>query len=108
MAFDEREYQAKYRAEHKEHIAELKRRWYAENKEQIAKKRKRKMHCYWCDKEWDDSRNVLEYKSKLFCNEQCLGKYLVEKVDDEIRDVWIDTEENRKMCVEEDKYDAFI
>ena len=87
-----KEYQASYRAAHKDHIAEVKRRWYIENKERIAKQRKRKMHCYYCEKEWDEPRNVIRYKSKLFCNEQCLGRYFVDKADGDIEDVWIDTE----------------
>ena len=35
---------------------------------------------------------------KYFCNEKCLGKYLVDKVDDETEAVWVDTPENIRMC----------
>ena len=54
--------------------------------------------CYWCKKVFNKPGDVLKYDDKLFCDEVCLGAYLVDKVDSDIETEWIDTPENIYMC----------
>ena len=73
-----------------------------QNKERIARyqkmRRLRMKKCEWCDKEFDEPGYIIKYHKKYFCDEKCLGKYLVDKFDDETEAVWVDTPENIKAC----------
>ena len=92
----------------------LNRDYYREKaRQRYAARKAREMmekesRCHYCDKEWDEPRDVLKYKDHYFCGEECLGAYLVEQADKEIEVVWHDTEENRRICAMEDKQDEFI
>ena len=67
------------------------------------KKMERESKCFWCHKEWNEPREVIRYKGKYFCDEECLGEYLVDKAEGEFESVWHDTEENIKTCEQEKK-----
>lgn len=64
--------------------------------------------CYFCNEEWDGPKNVVKYKKKYFCDEVCLAEYLLSQVEDEIDIEWIDTEENMRICAEEERRNDFI
>ena len=57
--------------------------------------------CYWCEKVFNKPGDVLKYDEHLFCDEKCLGAYLVEKAELDIETVWIDTTENIELCERE-------
>lgn len=65
------------------------------------------LKCHQCGNEWDTTRDILKYEDKYFCDDQCLGEYLVEKVDGDIEVVFYETEENRRTRILEDRYDEF-
>lgn len=64
--------------------------------------------CYFCGKEWDRPRHILKYKGNYFCNEDCLAEYLLSKAEDETDIEWFDTEENMRICAEEERRNDFI
>lgn len=59
--------------------------------------------CKHCLKDICEPTTIIRYKDDYFCDETCLGEYLVSKIEDEIEVVEVDTEENIKMCAEESK-----
>ena len=59
--------------------------------------------CYWCHKHFDRPGDIYKYKKHYFCDDTCLGEYLVSKAEDEIEVVWHDTEENIRICALEAK-----
>lgn len=63
----------------------------------------REIRCEQCRKVYDYPGEALLYKGKLFCDTSCLGEYLVDQIEEDIDDVWIDTEENIKMGAEEER-----
>lgn len=59
--------------------------------------------CDWCNKTYDTPGRLMRYDDKIFCGSDCLGEYLVEKVGEDIEDIWFDTPENIEMCAKEAK-----
>lgn len=59
--------------------------------------------CKNCRKDINKPQDILKYKDDYFCDETCLGEYLVSQVEDEVEEVWADTEENMYMCAMEAK-----
>jgi hypothetical protein len=47
--------------------------------------------------------DIIRHEDKYFCSEECLGEYLVSKIEDEIDVEWFDTEEHMRICAEEEK-----
>ena len=59
--------------------------------------------CYFCKHKFDKPMDIIRYKDRYFCSEECLGEYLVKQIEDEIDVEWFDTEENMRICAEEEK-----
>ena len=57
--------------------------------------------CEWCKKVIDTPRSLLRYDDLLFCDEQCLGEYMVDQADGDIEEIWFDTPENIELCAKE-------
>ena len=73
------------------------------SKELQRQKRESKMTdnqrtCFWCHKVWDSPRDVLYYKKHYFCNKECLGEFLCERNQEDIRIKWFD---NMRVYAEE-------
>ena len=64
--------------------------------------------CYSCNRSFDRPMHIIKYKDRYFCDEQCLGEYLVSKAEDDIDIEWFDTEENMRILAEEEKRNDFI
>lgn len=52
------------------------------------------IECDWCNRQYDTPRAMLRYGDHIFCDDECLGEYLVDKADGEIEEIWFDTPEN--------------
>lgn len=63
----------------------------------------RHIECSWCHKVHDRPRDLLRYDDKIFCDEKCLGEYLVDKADGDIETIDFDTPENIEMMAMERK-----
>lgn len=61
------------------------------------------IQCEWCRKNYDTPRYMLGYDDKYFCDDECLGEYLVNEKDGDIEQIWFDTPDNLKMIAEERK-----
>ena len=61
------------------------------------------IQCEWCRKNYDMPRYMLGYDDKYFCDDECLGEYLVSEKDGDIEQIWFDTPDNLKMVAEERK-----
>lgn len=59
------------------------------------------IQCKHCQKDIDKPKSILKFNDDYFCDEDCLGEYLVAQVEDEVEVVWADTEENLKICMGE-------
>jgi len=57
--------------------------------------------CANCYKDINNPQMIFKYDGKVFCSEECLKEYLLERVEDEVEEEWFDTEENMKICAEE-------
>lgn len=98
-----------YYEKRQEHIKEVNKAYYESHKQELSHKaRQRRMRkkimesgCYWCHKEFNEPRKILRYHGKYFCDDECLGEYLVDKVEDEITDIDFDTAENIEICEKE-------
>ena len=66
------------------------------------------IQCAWCHMHFTNPKSILKYDDKYFCDDECLGQYLVDKVEGEVEVMWFDTEENMRLCAMEDKYDEFL
>lgn len=99
-------------------IKDYRHEYYLKNREKLLskskelqrQKREAKMTdnqrtCFWCHKVWDSPRDVLYYKRHYFCDKECLGEFLCEKNQEDIRIKWFDTEENMRICAEEVKHE---
>ena len=59
--------------------------------------------CKCCHKDITSPCEILVYHGMYFCDNDCLGSYLVEQAEDEIEIDWVDTPENMKICALEDR-----
>ncbi len=66
------------------------------------------MECYWCHKHFDTPRHYIRYDKKNFCDEDCLGEFLVDRAEDDMEVLWFDTAENMRICAEEDAQDDYF
>ena len=91
-----------YQAHREERIAKQ-TEWNKNHAEEVAlyqrNMRRRKMRCEFCGSSFDAPGYVLKYKRKHFCNEECLGKYLVDVADEKISREWFDTRKGRDINV---------
>lgn len=98
-------YNSKYYKEHRDEIIARQKEWNKVHAEELAlyqrNRRRRNMRCEWCEKAFDYPGYILKYKRKHFCDEECLGKYLVDCADDKISREWVDTKENIETCAKE-------
>lgn len=95
-----------YYAKNKERLLAQQHIYNAEHKEQLALYRKvrkaKRMECYWCNKKFTEPGYILRYHKHHFCDDKCLGEYLVERAEEEIEKEWFDTPENIKACWREE------
>ena len=61
------------------------------------------IECDWCHRHYETPRELVRYDDKIFCDEDCLGQYLVDKADGEIEVIWFDTPDNIEMAEAERK-----
>lgn len=98
-------YNKQYYSKNSERLIERQKEWNKAHAEEMAayqrKRRLEKLKCEWCGKSFNYPGYVLKYKRKHFCDEDCLGKYLVDTSDDKIMREWIDTKENIETCAKE-------
>lgn len=102
-----------YYAANQEKICNRSKEYYYANYEVISQKRKEayrrkkmcQLECHWCHKDLNKPRYVMKYKRKYFCNEDCLGEYLVSQAEPDVEVVWHDTPENMRICAEEAKHE---
>lgn len=73
-----------------------------QHKERIARyqkmRRLRMKTCAWCDEGFNEPGYIIKYHQKYFHNEECLSKWLLNRIDDETEAVWVDTPENIAIC----------
>lgn len=102
-----KEYRANYYQENREALLAKQKAYIAQNRDEINHKQRMKRmeqrQCYWCHKSFDAPGNIIRYKRHYFCDESCLGEYLVDKEEENITVIWHDTEENMRICAEEAK-----
>lgn len=63
----------------------------------IVGRNRKEICCKWCGKVFDEPGEILKYKGNYYCGDGCLGEYLVDQAEEEIEEVWIDTEENMEF-----------
>lgn len=61
------------------------------------------LECEWCGRVFSTPHDFLKVDNKLFCCNECLGEYLVEKMDGEIESIWFDTPTNIEQREKEKK-----
>lgn len=61
------------------------------------------LKCDWCGRVYSTPHDFLKVDDKLFCCNECLGEYLVEKMDGEIEPVWFTTPTNEEIAAKERK-----
>ena len=66
------------------------------------------LECAYCGKKWTTTRDILKYDDKYFCDDDCLGSYLVDKADGDIEIIFYETEDNRRARMLEAKHDEFV
>ena len=100
-----RVYNQRHYAKNKDKIIEKQTIYNLAHKREIEIKRKirraKEMECYWCHKHWNTPGHIVRYKRHLFCDEDCLGEYLVSRAEDDIEIEWFDTPENIEICERE-------
>lgn len=64
------------------------------------------MVCEWCGREIGVGHYV-RYDDLPFCDRECLGEFLVNRVEDEIEELWHDTEENLELLAAEEKAEIY-
>lgn len=102
-------YNKQYADAHKEERRIANKKYYELHKDKISmdlkKKRLKKkimeIGCEWCGKDFEEPTKIIQYKKKFFCDETCLGEYLVNKVEDEISEIDLDTMGNIEICMKE-------
>lgn len=78
-----REYQAKWREEHRERHRASQKRWRQANRERVnAKRRMNRLNeklksCQCCKADMRGLSNVIKYQNNYFCNKYCLADYLL-------------------------------
>jgi len=101
------EYRKQYYREHREELLVKQKAYIAKNRDEINRKQRLKRmenrECYWCHKSFTTPRDILKFKKHYFCDETCLGEYLVDREEENIEVIWHDTEENMRICAEEAK-----
>jgi len=60
------------------------------------------MRCEWCDRQIGVGQYI-QYDDMFFCDRDCLGEYLVDHVEDEIKDCWLETPENIEALTAEER-----
>ena len=102
-----KEYRRKYYQENRDRLLAKQNAYRESHKAEInLKNRIKRMEnreCYWCHKHFDRPGDIYKYKKHYFCDDTCLGEYLVSKAEDDIEVVWNDTEENIRICALEAK-----
>ena len=61
------------------------------------------IECDWCNRHYDTPRQMLRYDDKFFCDDECLGEYLVDRAEGDIEEIWFDTPENIEICEKEQR-----
>ena len=68
--------------------------YYYDNRDDLLKKRKKKYYakktCRFCGKSFE-KKVVINYKNKYFCDRQCLGGWLISRIEDDLKTIRIDT-----------------
>lgn len=55
------------------------------------------IECKWCNKNYTTPRYMVRYKEDFFCDDTCLGEYMVDQADGDTEAIWFDTPENIEM-----------
>lgn len=60
------------------------------------------MQCEWCGAEIEVGRYI-KYDDMPFCDRDCLGEYLVDRVEDEIDEYWKEAPDNIEALIAEER-----
>ena len=59
--------------------------------------------CKWCSKIIDKPGTIFKYQDNYYCSEECLMEKLMDDAQDEIEQLWADTNDNMRQLAEEER-----
>ena len=68
-----------------------------------AKRKGMDLECANCFRQISEPQTIYRYKRRVFCSTECLKEFLFESANDDIEEIWHDTEENMRICAEEER-----